>query len=187
MSTHSPSGFTKDNKVQPLQSSSQFKYSQNALLLPWGNLWLDMVSAVQLNKRLHLSSHFTQALSSGWAFSRFMKWNTEDFERCKWETTSVITSRNKGLQEYPKCGPLTMHHHGLNGNASQHQATVHALTYGGSSTTNFHHLLQFHWEWEGPRQRVMDRSFGAPTQLRTLLINCLIDMHSVPSQTFSQL
>lgn len=56
---------------------------------------------------------------------------------------SVITSKRKQLQEYPKRGPLTVHHHGLNGNASQHQAMAHTLTYGGSSTTNFHHLLQF--------------------------------------------
>lgn len=47
------------------------------------------------------------------------------------------------MQEYPKRAPLTMHHHhGLDGNASQHQVMAHALTYGGSSTTNFHHLLQ---------------------------------------------
>lgn len=101
--------------------------------------------------------------SSGWAaLTSSGRWKTQEGWKC--ETRSVITSRNKWLQEYPKRGPLTMHHHGLNGNASQHQATAHTLTYGGSSTTNFHHLLQFQWEWEGPRQRVMDRSFGAWTE-----------------------
>lgn len=59
-----------------------------------------------------------------------------------------LPSSSKWLQEYPKRGPLTMHRHGLNGNALQHQAVAHTLTYGGSSTTNFHHLLQFQGkEW----------------------------------------
>lgn len=90
--------------------------------------------------------------------------DTGEYEGWKCASRSVITSRSKWLLEYPKRGPLTMHHHGLNGNALKHQATAHTLTYGGNSIKNFHHLLQFRWEWKGPRQRVMDRSIAAWTQ-----------------------
>lgn len=42
---------------------------------------------------------------------------------CKHATRSVITSRSKRLQEYPTCGPLTMHHHGLKGIATPNHGT----------------------------------------------------------------
>lgn len=56
--------------------------------------------------------------------------------------------------------------------ASQHQTTVHALTYGWRSTTNFHHLLQFQWE-RSKSSKVKsegDTSFRASTLVSTKFI-----------------
>lgn len=56
--------------------------------------------------------------------------------------------------------------------ASQHQTTVHALTYGWRSTTNFHHLLQFQWE-RSKSSKVKsegDTSFRASTLVSTKCI-----------------
>lgn len=170
MSTHIASDLTKDNKVQPVQSSlclNTPKMPSCFLEVMPDQIWLcteDVRRGTQLQLFSHIKVWALVCLYQCLSLHLSGEKDTGEFEGWKCATRSAITSRSKWLQEYPKRGPPTMHHHGLNGNAPQHQTMAHALTYGGSSTTNFHHLLQFQWEWKGPRQRVMDRSFGVWTQ-----------------------
>lgn len=166
MSTHTASDFTKDNKVQPVQSSLCLNtpkmqscflevISDQTVTLHW---W-------RLCRRKNFNSYsFTctlfwfEPLSLPWGGWRLRARNVRPDQ---WLHQGVSDCRS-----IPNVGHWPCSIMDSMANASQHQAMAHALTYGGSSTTNFHHLLQFQWQRKGPRQRVMDRSFAARTRQR---------------------
>lgn len=86
----------------------------------------------------------------------------------------------------------------INGNATPNHGTL-TLTYGRRSTTNFHHLLQFQWEWKGPGQKVMGEVIRSlkpavtvkpwPKTILTVVLQCvgsfICALNNEPSCSFS--
>lgn len=128
MLTHTASDSTKTTRCN-LFSPLVVWILLKAILLSWGNFWSDWCRRTRLQRFSHIKLVallcFHQPLSLDLSDEKV----TAESLAWKCATRSVITSRSKWLQEYPKRGPLTMHRHGLNGNASQHQTMAHSRTH----------------------------------------------------------
>lgn len=145
---HTAPDFTKDNKVPPVQSS----FYLNTPKMQSG--FLEVISdQLRLCAEEHADIPPLTCISLSLSPFHFVSPGERSrrvLRAGKCKTWSVVTSRRKWLQEVSQTW--------ANGHASswtqwqtQHQAM--ALTYGRSSTTNFHHLLQFQRQWKGAKAK----------------------------------
>lgn len=128
--------------------SVHFEYSSEAILLSWSNFWqyAGGHSCTRLLSRIKLLAWL--CVNTSWSFLRA-------------ENMAAAQRLHQGVSDCRSipdvgCQPCTI--------MEQHETGAHALTYGRRSTTNFHHLRQFQWEWEGGQGKEWrDRSFRAWT------------------------
>lgn len=153
---HTVLDFTTNIRGATCRLLSLFGYSQNAILSSWGNFWSgaalygaeELLTAVQVFCSLSLA-HIHMKVSLRAASERRDQWLHQEVRDCR----SILTGQ----------WPCII----MDSMATQHQAVAHTLTYSRSSTTNFHHLLQFQGkEWrtgrqEKPREAVTDERLSA--------------------------
>ena len=94
-----------------------------------------------------------------------------------WRQNQVTASRNKRLREYPAAAAAPDRPCTQWDPAARHSTRSHRLaltwTRGRGPTTHLHPLLQFQWEQQGPRHKVMTGLRGAQTQHAAWCLTCL--------------